>query len=57
MLPPAPTVLTQDDACFVRVKPQADLSHPLGDGSEHLLSLLLAHTVHDSIVGVVSAFK
>jgi hypothetical protein len=49
---PAPTILTIDDPRFIRVQPQTHLFHPLGDSSEHLLGLPLAHTVHDSIVGI-----
>jgi hypothetical protein len=51
ILTPALPVLAVDDPRFVRVEPETLFSHPLGDGSEHLLGLPPTHTMHDSIVG------
>jgi hypothetical protein len=52
VLGPAPIVFAIHDPRLVRVKPQADFAHSRGDSAEHMLGLVPALAVHDSIVGV-----
>ena len=52
VVPPALLVFAIDDVRLLRVKRQAHLCHPLGDRSQHLFGLFLAHTVHDTVVGI-----
>ena len=44
------SVLAVHDFGFIGMQPQPDLDHPVCDRSPHLLSLLLANTMHDRII-------
>jgi hypothetical protein len=52
VLAPALAVLATDDSRLVRVKREADLADPRSDRGKHSFGLPLAHTMHDTIVGI-----